>query len=434
MPPEKDEHGIDGAEDHPEDDDYGEEDPGEDAGGDGGEPGGGPPEGPEEPAETEVHEVSAERPRRRRHGRRRHGRRRRPEDRPKPNMKLYAIVIGLVVIVPLVGAAWFFFGPAGSIRKIDLIARPYTDSETRVSGMALAAFIDAGKPSALSGTGDLKILRSGTNVYSGQVPVSDSRAMKNLPLNQFAVGNGDYRIEFSFQGAAMSTTFTISEIIEKVNLTSFCITTINNATLVQPGTARIGFTATFLNSADVTQLATDRDQFEVEVIRNGVSEKHTEPVGSRFQLNKNYPVAGNGNYTVKATFLNSKVKPGSQYSRIESVGNDSATGAQVTRIFIPPTAVAKSDKSSAPWKLSEGGATFKFDATGSITYEGATIINYTWDYGDGLGEYEAPKSTHTYTSPVPAGVNQLDYVVTLTIVDSNEQASSAQITVTVTKT
>jgi hypothetical protein len=31
-------------------------------------------------------------------------------------------------------------------------------------------------------------------------------------------------------------------------------------------------------------------------------------------------------------------------------------------------------------------------------------------------------------------VNQLDYVVTLTIVDNNEQASSTQITVTVTKT
>jgi hypothetical protein len=338
-----------------------------------------------------------------------------------------------VVIVPIVGAAWFFFGPAGSIRKIDLIARPYVDSDTRVTGMALAAFIDTGKPSSLSGSADLKIQLGGTSVYSGQVDVSDSRAMKNLPLNQFAVGNGDYRVQFTFQGAATSTMFTLSEIIEKVNLTAFNITTINNATLVQPGSARIGFTATFLSDNDVTQLATDRDQFELEIIREGVPEKHTEPVGTKTQINQNYPVAGNGNYIVKATFHNSKVKAGTAHSTIEALANDSFTWQPFVVVSIPPTPVARSDKTAAPWKLSEGGATFKFDGTGSITYEGATMWNYTWDYGDGLGE-NVSKTTHTYTTPVPAGVDYLKYVVTLTVTDSNERSASTQIEVTVTKT
>ena len=421
MSPLEDARGIDGADGYDEEEESDEDSSGEDSGG-GEEPDGGG-------EEAEVHEVTAERPRRRR---RRHGRRRRPKEGPKPNMKMYALVLGLVVIVPVVGAAWFFFGPACSIRKIDLIARPYVDSDTRVSGMALAAFIEAGKPSALSGTGDLKILRSGTSVYAGQVSVSDSRAMKNLPYNQFATGNGDYRVEFTFQGAATSTVFSITEIIEKVNMTSFNITTINNATLVQPGTARIGFTATFLNNAEVTQLATDKDTFEVEIIKGGASEKHTESPGAKTQINKNYPVGGNGNYSLKAVFLNSKVKPGSQYARIEAQAVDYITGQPFTVVTIPPTAVAKSDKQSAAWKLSEGGATFKFDGTGSITYEGATIVNYTWEYGDELGE-DGPKTTHTYTTnPAARGVDQLVYDVTLTITDSNGQSAAAKIQVTVT--
>jgi hypothetical protein len=422
MSPLEDIRGIDGADGYDDDEEEAGEESGEKpSGADSGK-------GPGAKPGSEVHEVTPERHRRPRHGRRRHHRRRRPEEPSKPNMKMYALVIGLVVIVPIVGATWFFFGPAGSIRKIDLLARPYVDNG--VTGMALAAFIDTGKPSSLSGSADLKVLLGSTNVYSGQVDVSDSRAMKNLPLNQFAVANGDYRVQFTFQGAATSTVFTISEIIEKVNLTAFNITTVNNATLVQPGSARLGFTATFLSNNDVTQMATDRDQFEIEMIREGVSEKHTEAVGTKTQINKNYPVAGNGNYTVRATFLNSKVKPGSAYSTILAQANDSSTGRPFTIITIPPTSVPRSDKSTTQWKLADGGGTFKFDGTGSIAYEGATMVNYTWDYGDFLGE-DGPKTTHTYTA-LPTADYPQKYIVTLTITDSNGQFASAQIQVTVT--
>lgn len=443
MSPLKDEHGIDGAEDYPDDEEgsdqegSNEEDPdgeGSDDEGSGEEPvKESPGDGPRAATkETGVHEVTAERPRQRRHGkgRRRHGRRRPPEDEPKPNAKMYAIVIGLIVIVPLVGAAYFFFGPAGSIRKIDLIARPYVDPDTRVSGMALAAFIDTGKPSALSGQADLKISLGAASVYSGRMDVSDSRVLRNLPLDQFAIGNGDYRVQFSFQGVTTSTLFTLTEIIEKLNLTAFNITYINNATLVPAGSARLGITLTFLNNNDITQLATDKDRLQVEIIKGGNVEKYTETVGARPQINKNYPVSGNGNYTLRAVFSNSKVKPGSQYATVEATANDSQSKMPYVLVSIPPTAVPRTDKTTAQWKLSEGGATFKFDGTGSITYEGATFRNYTWDYGDDTGE-ELAKTTHTYTK-VPTVEQALRYVVTLTVVDSNEQSASAQIELTVT--
>jgi len=457
MAPLKDEHGIDGAEDYPGDEgDSGEEgSTEEDAGEEGSEEEGpaeegsgeegpgeegsgeepadeGTGEGPEAPAgEPEVHEVSAERPRRRRHRRRAHRRRRRPEDEPKPNTKRWAIIIGIIIIGTSIAGAWFFLGPAGSISKITLIARSYKEDVTNVSGMALLAMIDTGKPSSLSGSADLKISRAGTGVYSGQVEVSGSQAKKNLPYGQFATGNGDYRVELIYQGFATTTTFSIAEIIEKLEVTAYNITTVNNATLVPPGSARLGFTVTFLNNKDATQWATDKDSLEVEIIKGGVSDKHAEIPRSLTQVKQNYPVSGNGNYTVRATFFNSKVKAGSQYSRIEAMATDTFTKAPYVLVSIPPTAVPRSDKTTAQWKLADGGAVFKFDATGSIAYEGATFWNYTWDFGDGDGSIE-PKATHTYTMPPAVGEPPLKYVVTLTVVDSNEQAASTQIEVTVT--
>jgi len=445
MAPLKDEHGIDGAEDYPEDEedsgeegsteeDSGEEGPGEESTGgegSGGEPvdegtGGGPGA---RPAEPDVHEVSAERPRRRRHGRRRHRRRRHPADEPNPNKKMYTIVVVAILIVTLVAGAWFFWGPAGSISKIDLITRSYKEDITNVSGMALLAIIDTGKPSSLSGSADLKITRDGTAVYSGQVEVSGSQVKKNLPYGQFATGNGEYRVQLTFQGFATTTMFTITEIIEKLNVTAFNITTFNNATLVPPGSARIGFSVTFLNNNDATQLATDRDSLEVEIIKGGVSEKHTETILSMTQINRNYPVSGNGNYTVRATFLNSKVKPDTQYSKIEALGNDSVTRQPYVTVTIPPFANAGADK-TAQWRLSDGGAVVKFDGTASIAYEGTTIVLYSWDFGDFTGD-EGAKLTHTYTAP-PATGEPLKYNAILIVTDSNGQYSTDTVEITVT--
>ncbi|MBM4248805.1 MAG: PKD domain-containing protein [Euryarchaeota archaeon] len=425
--------GIDGAEDEPQEDDR-EEDgrPGDE----GAEPSSGDGEvtvgGREEP---EVHEVRARPPRRRRRGKGRHGTRRRGPEEPKRDSRtrrLYIIAIALITIVPVVGVAYFFWGPPGSIQKIDLLARPYADPDTGVSGMAIAAFIDAGKPSAFSGKGDLKISLDGTEVYSGQLDISESRAMRNLPLDQFAVGNGDYRVQFSFQGVTTSTFFTTNEIIERLNFTAFNITHITNATLVPDGNARLGYTVTFLSLADITQLATGRDGLQVEVFKNGAPEnRFTDTIGTKTQVNKNFPVGGNGNYTLKATFTNSKVKPGSKYHKVEAEARDPYTNTSFVLVSIPPTAVPKTDKTTAQWKLADGGATFRFDALGSVAYEGATIVNYTWDFGDGYGD-DSPVTTHTYTMPPVAGQPPLKYVVTLAVVDSNQQSVFEQLELTVT--
>jgi len=75
------------------------------------------------------------------------------------------------------------------------------------------------------------------------------------------------------------------------------------------------------------------------------------------------------------------------------------------------------DEGEAPLEVS-------FDASGSMPPDGATITDYSWDFGDsnsGTGE----TTSHTYTT---AGT----FTVTLTVTDSNGNQGSATSTITVT--
>jgi len=410
MSPVKDDAGIDGAED--------------------------PDEGTED-AEPEVHEVVSEpAPRKKTSPPRSRPAKKRSYDEeepaPKSKKKLYAIVIGLIIIVPLIGVIYFYVGPPGNIKKIDLFARPYTKTDTEVSGLALAAFIDTGKPSQLSGTGNLVISYQGKDVYKDNVDVSDSKGLKDVPMNRFAVGNGDYRVQFSFEGFTARTVFSVSEIIEKLNATAYSMTHNTNATLIPDGQARLGFTATFTNIAGVTQLATKNDKLEVEIDRGTNPEKHTENIAQKVQVNNNYTVPGNGNYTVKMTFTNSKVLTTSPYYNIVVTALDSSKDTPYVIVRIPPTSNAGPDK-TAQWKIVDGGAVVSFDGTGSVAYEGATIplASYTWNFGDNIGEDGVAKTSHTYSTP-PAAGDTLNYIAILTVTDTNGESSSDTCDVTVT--
>lgn len=95
---------------------------------------------------------------------------------------------------------------------------------------------------------------------------------------------------------------------------------------------------------------------------------------------------------------------------------------QIANSAFAPVAAIKSstDRGVAP-------TTVQFDGTGSTAYNGATITNYTWDFGDGTGQVNGSTPTHVYSS---AG----SYTVTLTVTDSNGQTDSASNTEAVTAT
>jgi PKD repeat protein len=68
-----------------------------------------------------------------------------------------------------------------------------------------------------------------------------------------------------------------------------------------------------------------------------------------------------------------------------------------------------------------------FNSSGTVTFGGATIVSYQWDFGDGAGAAGANPS-HIYTGP---GSGPGTYTVTLTVTDSVGRVGVGRATVTV---
>ena len=343
-----------------------------------------------------------------------------PEEEPGSGRRIWAVVLALLIIVPVVGLAFFFWGPSGDIQAIDLIAQEYTD-KAGITGMSLVAQVNTGKPSHLSGTSDLTISYNGATTYTGTMGISESQGYKTIPLSQFAVANGDYSVQVKFQGKTSSTTFTEMHIIEKVNVTAYAMTRMTNTT-IDYGTARMGVRIIFMSNSSESQMAIASDRLDIEITGGGGTGKYSENVASRLQLNVDYPVPGAGNYTVKVTFQNSKVKAGSPLSTITTLGIDSQTDKSFTIVNIPPRAEAGPDQ-TVQWKLVDGGGKVTLDGSNSIGYGGATIELWTWDLHDG-NIADGKTITYTYTQ-------RNTYNVILTVSDNNGNTDSDTCTVTV---
>jgi hypothetical protein len=179
----------------------------------------------------------------------------------------------------------------------------------------------------------------------------------------------------------------------------------------------------------VTQLASTKDRLVVEIGRGGTPEKYTETMAKKTGFEKDFPIPGNGNYTVKITFLNSMVKTGSRFSEITVIANDSNNLSHpYVHVAIPPLADAGPDQ-TVPWKIQDGGAVVTLDGVRSMAYDGATIIQYWWNYNDGTAE-DGAKVTHKYLEKNDPETPF--YVVTLTVTDINGQMSSDEVHIVVT--
>jgi hypothetical protein len=390
----------------------------------------------EESGPVEVIEVQPEKTRR---AKKNAGRGRSSKGRPVKEehwskKKLYAVVaVLLIILVPVIGFAYFFYGPSGDVKRIDLITRPYTkDDDSGMiidSGIVIAAQIDTGKPSSLSGAADIVISFNGSTVYTGKMDVQDSRSNRELSLGDFAVEDGNYTVDFTFQGFTQKSVFPVDGIIEMMNATAWAINSTINSTLAPPGTARLGVRVIMTTATGLSQMASSKDKLTIEIGRGGTPERYTESLSGKARFEKTYPIPGNGNYTVNVTFLNSKVKPGSKYSQMtfQAIDSNNQTHAFVY-VAIPPVANAGPDQTVA-WKVQDQGAVVTLDGSRSTAYEGTTIVEYWWNYNDGTAE-DGVKVTHKYTQK--NDVETPFYVVTLTVKDSNGQISSDEVHIIVT--
>ena len=349
-----------------------------------------------------------------------------PEQPRRTGRMIWALVLAVIIIVPVAGVIYFYYGPAGDVQRIDVIAQPFTDRTG--SGMYLVAQVDTGKPSSLSGTADVTTSFNGTTTYTGTMGISESQGTKSMLFNQFCVGNGDYRVDVKFMGKSSTATFKATGIIEKLTVSAFNITRKDNATM-EPGTARMGVLVIFMSNAGQAQVPVTADSIDINENGGGGFSKYTESVGAKTQLSVNYSLPGNGNYTINATFHNSKVKAGSQYATISQVASDSNTKQPFVLVFIPPAANAGNDQ-TVQWKALDGGGKVTLNGSGSIAYGGATITDYQWEFNDGT--YDTGMIiTHTFAQKNDPTENNPFYDVILTVTDSNGNLSTDHVHVTV---
>jgi len=381
-------------------------------------------EGTEEVLEVQPEQAGGAR---KRPARDRTSRRRPAKKAPASKKKLYTVIaVALIILLPIIGLAYFFYGPAGDIKKIDIFIRPYASDDD--SGMVIISQVDTGKPSSLSGPADLVISHNGSSVYTGKMDVQDSRSSTKISLGTFAVENGNYSAQFTFQGASGTAVFPVGGIIEKLNATAWAINDTINATIAPPGTARLGVRVIMTNMSGGSELTSARDKLTIEIGRGGTPDKYTETLARETGFEKDYPLPGNGNYTVKVTYQNSKVKPGSKFSEITVQANDSNNLSHAyVYVAIPPQADAGPNQ-TVQWKVQDQGAVVTLDGSRSMAYDGASIIQYWWNYNDGTAE-DGIKVTHKYTQKNDAETPF--YVVTLTVTDSNGQMSSDEVDIVV---
>jgi len=341
------------------------------------------------------------------------------EDAPKPKTKLWAVIIAVIILVPVVGAVYFYYGPAGSIKRIDLFVSPVLGTSYQFN-----VNIDTGKPSKISGEADLFITRAGTNVYTGKMPISESTGSKTVNYRDFVTGNGDYNVALQFQDQRATKSINITTIVEMMNVSANPINNTANPS-VPVGTTRINVLVVFLDNRYITQRAVTGDVLDIEITKVGMAAtKYTETVNGKAQFSKTYPADG-GNYTVKATLTNSRLKAGSEAATITMDAHDSITGGSTIFVNIPPTAEAGQNQ-TVRYNPLELGVTVNFDGSNSKDYDG-TLVKYQWDFGDQLSaepSAEGVKVSHKYTS-------RSSYTVTLTVVDNDGEIASDDIVVIV---
>ncbi|WP_456478634.1 outer membrane protein assembly factor BamB family protein [Geoglobus ahangari] len=156
-------------------------------------------------------------------------------------------------------------------------------------------------------------------------------------------------------------------------------------------------------SANITVTVTDAHPLSYTAYRNGsLIASGSYSSASPFNISVNTTALGYWTYTIRASDL---------------AGNVNSTSVLIRVVNHPPVAMFAVSKTSA--KTNE---ILTFNASQSYDPDG-TIVNYTWDFGDG-GSGRGAVVTHAYTAPGT-------YTVNLTVTDSDGAFSHCVKTVTI---
>jgi hypothetical protein len=128
--------------------------------------------------------------------------------------KVTVILIALIIIVPVVAVVWYAWGPT----RLDeiVITQVVLEDVNRKSVKLIGAAEGGG--SSFEEDVDLIIFYDDEQVYKGKVPFKDNLLNHNLPLNEFARGNGQYEFRLRYEEFKDSYFYDLVAVVEELNV------------------------------------------------------------------------------------------------------------------------------------------------------------------------------------------------------------------------
>jgi len=155
--------------------------------------------------------------------------------------RVTAALVALIIIVPIIAGVYYYLGPS---RLTELSISNVTPDDVDRKGVHIIGSATGGGQ-LFSGDATLVIYYDDEQVYVGKATFKESLLNQYLPLDSFAVGNGEYELRLRYGGVEDRFYFDLDMLVEELGVYASGVYDIN-----VPGIARYecvyGYTVTFL--------------------------------------------------------------------------------------------------------------------------------------------------------------------------------------------
>lgn len=311
-----------------------------------------------------------------------------PEVVKKPSPWVKRILVVTVVIVLIIVAIFAFIYFGTDVTNVTVALEPDPDYDK----LNVSVLVGSSGMASVAGDADLEITYQDNVIYTSKVSINDDGTGKvQIPYNAFVEENGDYFIQVKYEGEeSFIVTYEERYVVEDLNITA-------EVGKVASG-GQMNVTVTMLDKSGgmMTPRGAEITIDEIDLIDDPdlpiVSEEDPESVsGSNYRVQ--FPYDQGGNYSIRVTVENSRVKPDSDYHTITETRD---------RMFlnILPITIATYTTESGPLLT----YTAYFDAGQS--WNDGLITLYKWDLNedgdfDDAGEQTTgPTTSAEYTKGV----------------------------------
>ncbi|MGA1820167.1 MAG: PKD domain-containing protein [Thermoplasmatota archaeon] len=331
------------------------------------------------------------------------------EDAPLKGPSPVIIIIAAAVVVLLIIGAIYLFASSGS--NVESLAVGNIDKDVdRITFDVIAT------PSGLGEyTGDVTVEITFEGVeeplYSNKVRINDGWGYEEVAYTDFIWGNGEYTVTAKGDGKESSNTFIIRNVATDLMIDWYGL---NSDVSMSTPEVQVELSITYMFGNTTRPLSSLPQGYDLTgnietPDGSDIAISSSEFSPSLLKLQKRVDHTTVGEYKFTGTLVNTFCRSDSPYRTIN-------VGAGETFYYdSDPFAMAGEDITAS---LANGEAEVTFD--GSNSWDDGTIVEYSWDFGDGQTETSSqPSIKHTYTEE---GI----YYVSLLVEDDSGRTSEGQ--------